>query len=772
MPSIVTNLRSQFGQWIKSALGGSGVTPQQWLRGDENTSAGAELINPLTQSVWVYACISKTAEVIGQIPWMITQGERGTGQRILSGPLFELFERPHPNLDKFAFWDLLIQWFLMRGEAFIVALDADNAVINLSNRNAGRDIRALAILSPDGFYPIIQNHRLEAWRYSGSNILSPVDSALLLPEEVIVLKTPNPFNFWRGLPPLQAALLPAQTDFAGGMFAKGMMLNNADMGLIVSVEHQLSEEQRTQMNAALVARKRKAGTADRPIILEGGAKIEKPTLAVASQEVLNQRKFNRQEICACFGVPQEVLGFSEDANRSVSETAFTGWIDNKIAPMAARIEAALQPVVRAYGRGTVGWFAVDNLPTRQAARRARFASAKDAFVNMGIPLRVLNTEFDLNLPDDLPHYNDSFLPMNLERIGTGADLEGADEQVDDGSGEMVPTGDVVQDAFQRLASGLQLLAASGQDTQAVSGENGQGPDTTHVLADKAGEAQTTTEPVLSTVAQRGLSQAYMASIKASEKKKRGTLRRFFLEQRQRALAQLKLNVPTKAVRDPGELLNLPDEDRLLTDRLGKLLTLDLQFGAAQVAAEIGIDFTLAPSEALTYLAERESKIVGINATTDAILRSQVGEGIALGESFEALADRVKEVFADATDHRAEVIALTETNTAINTGRFSAMKDAGITHKAWLTSHLENIRPTHQACERIGSIPIDEVFEPNGLMHPGDPNGPANEVINCRCHLIAVPDPENDPSLASTPSAFVRIGFGEWLEEQTKATHQP
>jgi len=53
------------------------------------------------------------------------------------------------------------------------------------------------------------------------------------------------------------------------------MLNNADTGVIACMDEQLSPEQREQLLAALHSRKRKAGSADRPLLLWGKARIER-----------------------------------------------------------------------------------------------------------------------------------------------------------------------------------------------------------------------------------------------------------------------------------------------------------------------------------------------------------------------------------------------------------------------------------------------------------------------------------------------------------------
>lgn len=731
---------------------GAGLTPDQWVRGEDYASTvGGELTDPYTQSVWVWACIQALAGQVGQVPFKISRGKRG-GPEVEGGPLWELLQHPHEQLDRFAFWELATAWFLLRGECFFVCLDANDGVVNLTQRGIGREIRKLAILPPDQMVPVIDGHTLQGWRFMGSTYTSPIASQWLLPEELIHWKKPNPYNWFRGVAPLSAALLAAKTDYATAQFCKGLMMNNADMGLIVSVEGNPSQEQRAQILSALRERKRKAGTADRPILLGGGAKIEKPTVAAADMEVLAQRKFSRQEICAAFGVNQEVLGFSEDANRAVSASAFSGFIDNTVAPLLSRAESALQPLARCYSGSAAGmsgtlvlWFAVDSIPDRQARRRTRFVTAKDVFQGMGIPLSVLNVAFDLDLPA-LPHGDNIYLPVTLEQVGVlGQAMPGApapQEPADGGDGDPeseVDPGETVQEAFKRLARALPLLRTPSS----------------------AAPPQAAADAKPQVAARGGVSHAYLAAIKGSEKKKKGFLRRFFLDQKARVLAHLKANTKSEASDD---LPNQTAEDALLTSKFAKLLTLDIEFGGAQLAAELGIDFAMAPSEALRYLAVRQPKIVGINTTTWDELKATLSEGIASGEGFEALAQRVSEVFADAVGRRAEVIALTETNGAINTGRMIAMREAGITHKAWITSHLENTRDTHLACEREGPIPIDDLFEANGLSYPGDPSGPAHEVINCRCHLIAATDPDGaEPALASMRGT--RMSFSAFLESK-------
>jgi phage portal protein BeeE len=99
-------------------------------------------------------------------------------------------------------------------------------------------------------------------------------------------------------------------------------------------------------------------------------------------QFLDNRKFNRQEICAVFGVPQELLGFTEDANRSVGDAARLNFIENKITPLCEMLESDLEDLVGEYeaeGEELYAWFDLESLPVMQKARRESDRFRREAF---------------------------------------------------------------------------------------------------------------------------------------------------------------------------------------------------------------------------------------------------------------------------------------------------------------------------------------------------------------------------------------------------------
>ena len=377
---------------------GAGSPVQSWLRGDEGAGPGGSpmLLSPLQQSVWVYTVVSALAQTVSAIPFRISRGDRSGENVVAKGPVVDLFNQPHPYLNRFRFWEFIVTWYCLRGEAFIVGLDASDAVVPV--RSGRRPPRRLLVLNPDQFRHLVDGFELVGWRFSASPLSGPLGPIDLGPDEVIHDFLPNPYLFWRGLSPLSVALLAAQTDYASAQFMKGLMLNNADAGVIVRTEQQLSPEQREQMLAALRERKRCAGNADRPLLLWGATEVVQPSLSSADLQFMENRKLNRQEICAAFfRMPQSLIGFTENANRSIAEQERLNFIENSIAPLCARLEAALDPVVKSFGADLVGWFDLDAHPILQTARRSRVETAVKLF-GMGYPANAINQALGLGLP--------------------------------------------------------------------------------------------------------------------------------------------------------------------------------------------------------------------------------------------------------------------------------------------------------------------------------------------------------------------------------------
>lgn len=278
----------------------------------------------------------------------------------------------------------------------------------------GRKLLRVVLPDPARFQHILDGAELAGWRYTGFAPDTPLASQVFLPEEVWFEKLPNPFNFWRGLAPLTAATLAARTDYAAAALMRGVLENNGDPGLIVRTEAPLGPQQREQLLAELYNRKRRAGQADRPLLLWGKTEVVAPSLASADLQLLENRKFLRSEICAAFGVPEEIVTTTDNAKYDVMQGARLNFVQNRVAPFCRRLEAAEQITVRALDPHAAGWFDLDSLPVMEEARRQRLAAARAGF-EMGIPFNHLNQALDLGFKP-LPWGDTGYLPTRFQPV--------------------------------------------------------------------------------------------------------------------------------------------------------------------------------------------------------------------------------------------------------------------------------------------------------------------------------------------------------------------
>jgi hypothetical protein len=171
----------------------------------------------------------------------------------------------------------------------------------------------------------------------------------------------------------------------------------------------------------------------------------------------------------------------------------------------------------------------------------------------------------------------------------------------------------------------------------------------------------------------------------------------------------------------------------------------LQESGESRAAELGLDedqFVTSHGVAQKFLIDRENKLKDVPQEIYDQMKASLEEGSKAGETEKQLSARVAGALGDIEDGRAQTIARTETLSAYGTASQGAITQAGFTFKSWLTADDGKVRSSHQECQDQGAIPVDESFT-NGLDYPGDPEGEADEVINCRCVLQAEEKPEGE-----------------------------
>lgn len=153
-----------------------------------------------------------------------------------------------------------------------------------------------------------------------------------------------------------------------------------------------------------------------------------------------------------------------------------------------------------------------------------------------------------------------------------------------------------------------------------------------------------------------------------------------------------------------------------------------------------------PLDTQQYLSQAQNRLVGIGDALWFNVRTAIAEGLAAGEELPKIADRVRDA-AGVTEPRARVIARTESHGARNTVNAATVRRAATAFsqpaaftRRWQAANDERTRETHRDADGQ-VVALNEPFTVGraSLDFPGDPSGPPEETINCRCTTITLID---------------------------------
>lgn len=188
----------------------------------------------------------------------------------------------------------------------------------------------------------------------------------------------------------------------------------------------------------------------------------------------------------------------------------------------------------------------------------------------------------------------------------------------------------------------------------------------------------------------------------------------------------------------GNAANLTANIEKLQAELVRLMGPIVEQGMAEVMAMGGTEldpdaFNVVPQRAIEFL-EQHGVVVAENIADSTInqVQAAVDTGLRNGMTYDEIAELIDDVPAG----RARAIARTETQFAIQGGKYEGFKELGVEQTNWRT--VPGVRPSHAAIAKRSPVNIGEPYVKAGEVIAGDEftrdiyMPPAG--VNCRCGL--------------------------------------
>jgi len=117
-------------------------------------------------------------------------------------------------------------------------------------------------------------------------------------------------------------------------------------------------------------------------------------------------------------------------------------------------------------------------------------------------------------------------------------------------------------------------------------------------------------------------------------------------------------------------------------------------------------------------------VTNMDIETRSRLAQVISDGINNKRGVDGIARDIRKEFTDMSRDRADMIAQTESNSALSQGAMDKMQEMGIEGKEWIVIGDESTCDICDGNANQGVIPIDQPFQSGDMQTPGHPR--------CRC----------------------------------------
>lgn len=713
-------------------------------------------------SAVAYRCIEAIASNGASVD-LIVQGPNG--DPITDHPVAYLFnKRPNPSLSARLFKSLLLTQLELAGQSFVY--------VDRGETGQG---------DPEALYPIFDPVQVIVDKPLADRptpaditgfIVNRADGTRIpvLPEEMLWLRYPAPFDPLLALPPWQAARHAVDMDAYAREWQRNSYKNGATPAGIVYVG-EMGDTEFSATKAAWRSSMQGAANAGKNLLVRskqgtgssGGISYQRITLTAEEMDYLESRVANSEEVMLAFGVPRDyLLGGATYENRTASKaTLWSDTIKPKLDVIASEIDRLLLPSDAEDATWDFG--SVDALQDSQdsVANRTRALVYSDTLTIDEAREEVGRDPLPGGIGQStLTAYRSQFAPVQ----GTTATDEARSWDADysrllPSSPDVGPVVErAVESALARLLGSIPTQVdapTTPRRLELTRADDSPSSPSLSDINDAYDELEAAGVRAVQALAREQQARVLRDFDRLMKKPERGTAWLGEVRAESCALAREQLltlappdldTVPAARATDMDVAAG-PDgweerirvreifDPRYWRRRTAEALRPFVERAWRRGGVSITPSFDLDEPAVAGALDDRVEELAGqVTATTEQVLRSQLlAHGVADGESVPELRARIQRVFANLSDYRATMIARTETVGGYNAASHMAAIDQGATRKTWLSTDDKRTRRTHRAAQG-STVALNKKFPLTESRWPADPAAPASQSIQCRCAL--------------------------------------
>uniref|UniRef100_A0A6M3KTG5 Putative portal protein n=2 Tax=viral metagenome TaxID=1070528 RepID=A0A6M3KTG5_9ZZZZ len=227
--------------------------------------------------------------------------------------------------------------------------------------------------------------------------------------EIIHFKYPNPLNQYRGLAPAKAIGINLDAEQNADKWVNQFFYNSARPDGVIQFDYNLSDEQFEKLKKQWSEKYKGVSKAHQVALLEGGGKYLQIQNTIKDMDFANLKQKNRDVILGVFGMPQSVMGISENVNKANAEAGdytFARWIVKpRLDWKKAKIQEQLIPKFRRSENLQIGFCEVvpetaeQKVAQAESGMRAGYLTVNEARKTQGL--------------DPIPNGDVLLVPLNL-----------------------------------------------------------------------------------------------------------------------------------------------------------------------------------------------------------------------------------------------------------------------------------------------------------------------------------------------------------------------